>query len=234
MNPGRLDKPLTEKEVEELEQFLASKATPEETMDMSMFDGFLTAIMIGPNLIQPSRWMPLVWGSPKGAGYASLEQAQRIMSLIFRHMNSIGKQFRETPDDFEPLFYVRTVDGKECTITEEWCTGFMLGVTELDPDPWLELFKDAKGREWLIHVSMFTTGKGLKAMGDAAGKSPDPHLFHERLVDQINPAVCNINTFWLERRGRAWTAPVPRREKVWAEMAFAPAEASGNTKNAAA
>ncbi|MBP9915718.1 MAG: UPF0149 family protein, partial [Thiobacillaceae bacterium] len=59
MNP---DTPLTDEELDELDQFLTSDATPEECMDIAMLDGFLTALVIGPNTILPSQWLPAIWG----------------------------------------------------------------------------------------------------------------------------------------------------------------------------
>jgi len=54
--------PLTDDELDELDQFLMSDATGEDAMDISMLDGFLTALAVGPSTLPPMQWMPLVWG----------------------------------------------------------------------------------------------------------------------------------------------------------------------------
>ena len=59
--PRALDEPLTEAELDELEAFLASDAVPQDCMDLEMLDGYLTAIVSGPEPIQPSEWLPHVW-----------------------------------------------------------------------------------------------------------------------------------------------------------------------------
>ena len=59
--PRALDEPLTDAELDELEGFLASDAVPEDCMDLEMLDGFLAAIVSGPESIQPSEWLPQVW-----------------------------------------------------------------------------------------------------------------------------------------------------------------------------
>ena len=56
-----LDEPLSDAELDELEVFLASDAVPQDCMDLEMLDGFLTAIVSGPESIQPSEWLPQVW-----------------------------------------------------------------------------------------------------------------------------------------------------------------------------
>jgi len=49
--------PLTDEEIEELDQFLINSEGIEESMDVAMLDGFLTAIVSGPKTIMPSELM---------------------------------------------------------------------------------------------------------------------------------------------------------------------------------
>ena len=53
-----LTQPLSDEEFDELADFLMSDATLEDAMDISMLDGFLTALLIGPNMVPPSQWLP--------------------------------------------------------------------------------------------------------------------------------------------------------------------------------
>ena len=46
--------PLTEAEIAPLEDFLIGDSVPEEAMDLSMTDGFITALASGPSLTPPS------------------------------------------------------------------------------------------------------------------------------------------------------------------------------------
>ena len=39
--------------------------TPDECMDIVTLEGFLSALAIGPELVPPSVWLPLVWGGEK-------------------------------------------------------------------------------------------------------------------------------------------------------------------------
>ncbi len=47
------NKPLSEKEIEELDQFLLADDDLEAAMDVSTLDGFLCAVVSGPKLIMP-------------------------------------------------------------------------------------------------------------------------------------------------------------------------------------
>lgn len=132
---------LSEKELDELDQFLMSDSTPEEVMDIATLDGFLTAIVSGPETIMPSEWLPVVWGDPAGPEFQSKGQAERIMNYIMRHMNSIIHSLMDNPEEYSPLFYSRKVKGNKYVITEEWCDGYLLGM-ELRREEWKPLSDD--------------------------------------------------------------------------------------------
>src|SRR5438128_7313973 len=94
-SPTSLADPLTDDEIEELETFLLSDITSDETLTLSGLDGYLTALAIGPVTVAPSHWLPGVWGpTPEHAPeFESLEQAQRVLGLVMRHMNGIVGEF---------------------------------------------------------------------------------------------------------------------------------------------
>src|ERR1700687_1508650 len=85
--------PLTNLEIEELDAFLLSDDGLENAMDVSSLDGFLCAVLSGPNVIMPSKWIPWVWDSTEGnqsPEFTSEKQAQRILDLLMRHANDIA------------------------------------------------------------------------------------------------------------------------------------------------
>ena len=49
--------PLTDREIEELNGFLLTDEGLDNAMDVSTFDGFICAVLSGPNVIMPSEWM---------------------------------------------------------------------------------------------------------------------------------------------------------------------------------
>ena len=64
--PMTLDQPLSNAELEELDDFLCGEDIEETSMDVSTLDGFLTAIAIGPQIVLPSEWLPWVWDMDDG------------------------------------------------------------------------------------------------------------------------------------------------------------------------
>src|SRR5437016_11803621 len=97
---NKLDEPLSEAEYDALESFLGSNAVPQDCMDLEMLDGFLTAIVSGPELIQPSEWLPVVWSDSQRSvtpGFQNNEQAEGIRSLVFRLHRGISRTLPDRP-----------------------------------------------------------------------------------------------------------------------------------------
>jgi uncharacterized protein len=65
--------------------------------DFEMLDGFFAALVAGPELIMPSRYLPLLLGDPEDlAGKpANLDEAQHFLDLVMRHWNSMVHAFIE-------------------------------------------------------------------------------------------------------------------------------------------
>lgn len=151
-NPLPLIAPLSDEEMDELEQFLMSDATSEDTMGLNTLDGYLTAIIIGPTSLDMSRWMSGIWGATEedAPAFETLEQAQRVMDLILRHYNGIIWSLQHDPDTFEPLFDTVTYTDapREFIDGEMWAYGFMQGI-ELCRQDWQPLLDDPQGKAWL-------------------------------------------------------------------------------------
>ena len=128
-------KPLSDKELDWLDDFLLERIDEdadtrnkdEGVLDVSELDGLFTAIVSGPEMIQPSQWLPLVWGDFEPEWNKEVE-FETVLSLMIRHMNGIAATLMEQPQDFEPMFLEWIINDKTYTIVDEWCEGFMRGV----------------------------------------------------------------------------------------------------------
>lgn len=104
-------------DLDALDEFLGSDAAPEESMLLSDMDGFLTAVAIGPELIKPSEWLPVIWRG-ESPNFETAEQAEFITSQIFVRYNQILQTSAAGPDYIEPWFWEKP-DG---TVTAmDWC-----------------------------------------------------------------------------------------------------------------
>ena len=202
-----LSQPLSEAEFKELDDFLASDATPDECMDISMLDGFLTALVVGPNTLMPSRWLPVVYGETEQdpMAWASAGEAEYMLGLILRHMNDIAWQLREAPDDYEPLLLESRHEGEPNPIIDEWCIGFVMG-TNVDAAAWAPLFESEEGKAFLLPILLYGTESGHKELKSR----PELAARHEQLADSLADCVLAIRDYWLPQRRAATTL---RREE---------------------
>jgi yecA family protein len=77
---------------------------PAECMQLSELDGFLAGIAVGPWLIMPSVWLPLVWRDD--APFDDLRQANEILGIMMRCYNEILRLADTGPGAYQPVFAV--------------------------------------------------------------------------------------------------------------------------------
>ena len=204
---------LSEAEIEELTDFLLSDKTPEECMDISTLDGFLTGVIIGPDSIQMSQWLPVVWGETKTdeMEWQSEKELERVMGLVMRLYNSVAQDFMIDPPDFNPLFMINTATEEEVTVIDDWCWGFMQAV-DLARDSWQPLFEDEVQKAGIFPISLHGTEKGWKLLEEDPKISAVPHA---EWVAMLPAAVREIYEFWLPlRRAEAQVTRVAMSQKV--------------------
>lgn len=206
---NNLDTPLTDAELVRLDRFLLDRIDENEAtadkdegiIDISGLDGLLTAIVSGPVTIPPSGWLPAVWGEFEPA-WEKESDFMDIMTLMMRHMNGISGTLMTQPEDFEPIYLENRAGGKNHLIVDEWCAGYMRGVS-LSMDAW-----DAGGEEitqLIMPILMFVSEEGWKSL-DAMERSDV-----EQLQQAVTENVRAIHAWWLERRQRETPARAPAR-----------------------
>ncbi len=215
-DPRVLDEPLSDAELDELEAFLASDAVPQDCMDLEMLDGYLAAVVSGPEAIQPSEWLPGVWsegGKAASPAYASSEQAQRILGLILRHQNGIARTLAESPTRFRPLLYLAEDKARKENTPGEgtaWCEGFMAGI-KLRDDDWQPLYDAHDARDWVFAIEALAFGDHDPEFAEWVDDADK----RASLVDELPVASVLIYRFWHERRRAAESrGPGTRREKL--------------------
>ncbi|MFC5486804.1 UPF0149 family protein [Microvirga aerilata] len=63
-----------------------------DAMLVSELDGYVAGILVCPELILPSEWLPLVWGSDEDADpvFENAQQAEPLVKPVVEHYNATG------------------------------------------------------------------------------------------------------------------------------------------------
>ena len=111
--PTELDLPLDDFEYDELESFLLDLESDAAVFNISEFDGFVTALISGPEPVAPEEWMPVIWGGgrrpPKLKKPGGLA---RIAELNLRHLNNTAATRQHYPETLQPWFMEKEVSGR--------------------------------------------------------------------------------------------------------------------------
>jgi uncharacterized protein len=187
-----------------LADFLASDYTPDDCMNLTAAHGLMTSVVIGPRLIMPSRWLPVLFGErgEQRVKYINIRHARKINELVMGMYNEIVKEFTEYDGEyFLPLLAMEGQDLRQAAFLslKEWCGGFMEGVI-MELEAWSQLTEDDEN-SWLMDtLLLFGTHEGLKE----AERLSDDQVFKKML--ELPEALVEIYLYWLERR--EYDAPV--------------------------
>jgi uncharacterized protein len=117
-------------EFERLDAFLLN-LEEDDAMMLSTLDGFLSGVVVCPELILPSEWLPAIWGG-NGPAFADEREAREILGLIMTRYNEIahdlGKEGHYTP-------ILETEGDDDSALWEIWAEGFADAMV-LRPDSW--------------------------------------------------------------------------------------------------
>jgi uncharacterized protein len=204
-NPMEVMPALSDKEMDELDSFLMSDATSNETMMLDCLDGFLTAIVSGPALLKPGEWLPRVWGPTveDAPTFETGAQAEKIIGLMMRHLNAIVWNLHQEPEHFEPVFDLQVYvdDEREYVDGEMWAHGYMTGIN-MQPDSWKALFDSKHGLEVLRPIYLL----GAPEVTEAEEELVKTPAQREEFSKQIPASVGWIYKFWAPQRRAADSA----------------------------
>ena len=177
--------PLSDEEIEELDDFLLDAEGIDESMNVSMLDGFLTALICAPKLILPSEWMRWVWDTEHGKdspNFSSEDEAGRNLSMLMRHKNDITRTLSQAPEYYEPLLLENINNGNPIPILDEWCMGFVKGMS-LDEEGWSDIA--VANPQWLSTIFLYGTENGWETLLAKAIPLEEHIAMSERLTTDV-------------------------------------------------
>ncbi len=172
-------------DLDALDDYLVSDLAPDESMGLSDLDGFLTGIVVGPELILPSEWLSVIWGGEE-PGFQTETEMRTVLSTIMGRYNEIATCFANDPGEFDPIFWEGP--GGE-VIASDWAGGFLDAVA-LRPQARKPLMDD--DRAGILLAPLFLLNGDL----EIADGADDRNELLVEAADMIPTSVAGIREFW--------------------------------------
>jgi len=194
MNPFSGTGNLMQKEPRHLRQLERDLlALGEDAMLLEELDGFIAGLLVCPEMIKPSEWLPVVWGNDgeDDPAFDNIDHLNRVLGLVMDYYNDVARTLLERPDRYGPLF---AVDKRHSEIIWElWIVGFEKAV-KLRPTAWQKLLAaDAETTQAM---------SGLLTLADVDRR--DARFSEEQLdalsaaaPDKIGPWIVTLNEWRL-------------------------------------
>ncbi len=124
--------PLTEQELDRLESLLYSDQFEGEAMPLDTLQGFLCAVISGPESIPSDIWLPLIFGEIE---YETLEQGRELAALLLKFHQSLVSAL-VNGEDFDLILYGLEEDPDELDFAS-WSDGYVYG-SQIGEVDWFE------------------------------------------------------------------------------------------------
>lgn len=165
--------------------FLTSPVAPKGAMSPMELDGYLTGIVVSPDLLLPSRWLDRIWGEKEPA-FDGLDQMQAVIAAVMDHYNAIiaaldagFKQIEaKKAADYRPLFLAASGNPNH-DVVRTWVRGFGKAMT-LAPERWSSLAEDERLQPLLTPFIGFL---------DVADPDFEPADNIDKLLDEAATAI---------------------------------------------
>lgn len=199
---------ITEEDMDFIDSMLEKYGSDDSILNISELDGFLTAVVSGPEMIMPSEWLPAIWGGeeflPK---WEDEEEFARFFGLVTSLMNDIVCSLMDEPEEFKAMFLMDMEDGEPVEVVDLWCCGYVRAIA-MHPESWYGLPEEIDERLSVI------VAQGTDAGAEDIARMSDNEV--ATLKGMIEPAAAVIHAYWLEQRAdmapNAAPAPVVRAE----------------------
>ena len=124
----------TDPELDRLHDLLNAIPAERDSMTIAELDGYVAALIVCPEVVLPSEWLPGVWGGEHE--FADVDEAEATIAAVMGHYNRIARELAEHPEDYAPVLEIDPNGGE--TLWEPWIDGFERAM-RLRPDAWEEI-----------------------------------------------------------------------------------------------
>ena len=162
-------------------------------------DGYLTGVVVSPDLLLPSRWLDRIWGENEPT-FDGLDQMQTIIAALDAGFKQIETK---KPADYRPLFLAAS-EKPSHDVVRTWVRGFGKAIA-LAPERWSSLAEDERLQPLLTPFIGFL---------DVTDPNFEPADNIDELLDEAAIAI-PCATIILRKIAQFSTAPAAgRRSKI--------------------
>ncbi|TXH72179.1 MAG: UPF0149 family protein [Lysobacteraceae bacterium] len=215
--------------LDKLALLLDERAVPYKGLNLEALDGFVSALMVGPDMVMPSEWQPVVWGG-KTPTWRDEEEAREVQRLLMGFWNRVSRRVchrdesAPLPEDSMPLIWLpeeEPPDDGEAepsedagTVGHDWALGFIRGVSMRENawNAWID------SEEWLLesYLDIISLVLGKKTIPAEAEDEAPPLTYQDRIeiILDIPWLLLDLNTYRIEAMTShepIRRAPVPGR-----------------------
>jgi uncharacterized protein len=154
-----LARPLSDREIDELDEVLTALPDERDSFDVAMLEGYMVGLLLQPQIVMPSDWLPPVFAAPAGEPMIPGDpaQVQRVLDLIMRRYNTLAAHILAR-EPFDPIVYdIEPEDGTPASREQElaalwsWAAGFVAAMREF-PAVFDLADKNDDLSETLVHI----------------------------------------------------------------------------------
>ena len=107
-----------------------------DAMTLPEFDGYVAGLIVCPDMVMPSEWLPLVWGDEGPGAFETIDDIEEATNAIMGHYNRVAQVLASNPNEYEPLFGLDP--NSDDLLWEPWISGYERAM-RLRPDAWEQI-----------------------------------------------------------------------------------------------
>jgi uncharacterized protein len=144
----------TASQIDDLEDLLDSLELMLDAMSVSELDGFVAGLLLCPEMIAPSEWLPEVWGMDGQPEFDSSEQAQAVINGVMAHYNRVAVNLANRSEPYEIVLEYpdKEVIEDDEPFWEFWIEGFVQAMS-LRPEAW-DLYWDSGDEDVVASIAL--------------------------------------------------------------------------------
>ena len=97
-------------------------------------DGYVAALIVCPETVEPSEWLPGIWGWNRA--FADGAGAKAAIAAVMEYYDRTAQQLASCPEEYAPVLQIDSATGEP--MWDMWIDGFERAM-QLRPDAWTEI-----------------------------------------------------------------------------------------------